>query len=72
MNTNEIRYMIEDYCSRYEIDITAAQVIEAAGVIAEDIADAEEYNIRCGIHSVNVDAILDRYFDDFLMEDNAE
>ena len=65
MDKNEIRYIIGDYCSQYEIDITDEQLEEAIQSLAEEYADTEEYNYRCGIHSVNVDLLLDSYFSDF-------
>ena len=63
MKRNEILYIIGDYCSQYEIDITEAELAEAADIIGEKIADQLEYNERCGIHSVNVDILLDSYFE---------
>lgn len=63
MEKSEVRYIIDDYCTRYEIDITEEQLCEAADAIAEKIEEWEEYNYRCGIHSVNVDIILDNYFE---------
>ena len=65
MDLSEIRYIIGDYCSHYEIDITDDELEDAVEIIGERIADQEEYNYRCGIHSVNVDLILDSYFEDF-------
>ena len=32
--------------------------------LAEKADDWEEYNARCGIHSVNMDILLDAYFDE--------
>lgn len=64
MDKNEIRYIIGDYCAWYEIDITEEQLAEAVEDLAERIAEQEEYNCRCGIHSVNVDILLDNYFKD--------
>ena len=69
MNRDDILYCIQDYCDRYEIPISADQVAEAAETIAENIADREEYNYRCGIYSVDVNLILDSYFDDFETEE---
>ena len=68
MEKSEVRYIIDDYCTRYEIDITEEQLREAADAITEKIEEWEEYNYRCGIHSVNVDIILDNYFEN-LFED---
>ena len=65
MDRNEIRYIIGDYCSQYEIDITEEQIEEAVDSLAENIEYWEEYNERCGIHSVNIDLLLDNYFSDF-------
>ena len=65
MDKNEILYIIGDYCAQYEIEITDEQLLEAADCLAETIEYWEEYNERCGIHSVNVDILLDNYFDDF-------
>lgn len=65
MDKNEIRYIIGDYCSQYEIDITEEQIEEAVDSLAEKIEYWEEYNERCGIHSVNIDLLLDDYFSDF-------
>ena len=65
MDTNEIRYIIGDYCAQYEIEITEEQLSEAVDVLAEEIENWSEYNARCGIHSVNVDILLDRYFEEF-------
>ena len=65
MDLSEIRYIIGDYCSQYEIEITDDELEDAVEIIGERIADQEEYNYRCGIHSVNVDLILDSYFEDF-------
>ena len=62
---DDIRYAIEDYCSRYEIDLTEAEMAEAIEEIAERYEDVEEYNYRCGIHSVDLDLIIDSYFSDF-------
>lgn len=64
MNKDEIRYIIGDYCSQYEIEITDEAIDQAVEELAERIADQEEYNCRCGIHSVNVDLILDSYFEE--------
>lgn len=69
MCKDEIRYIIEDYCSQYEIDVTEEQLEEAIECLAEKIEDQEEYNYRCGIHSVNIDLILDSYFSDFESEE---
>ncbi len=68
MDRNEIIYIIEDYCSKYEIELTPDQLEEVADHLGEEIADTEEYNARCGIHSVNVDLLLDSYFDNFDFE----
>ena len=65
MNENEIRYIIGDYCSQYEIEITEEQIDEAVEILAERIEEQEEYNYRCGVYSVNVDILLDNYFEDF-------
>lgn len=65
MKRDEIRYIIGDYCSQYEIEITEEQLSEAVEILAERIEEQEEYNYRCGIHSVNVDIILDGYFSNF-------
>lgn len=65
MDKNEIRYIIGDYCSQYEIDITEEQLDNATELLFERIADQEEYNARCGIYSVNIDLILDSYFEEF-------
>ena len=65
MTKAELRYIIGDYCSQYEIEITEDQLVEAIEHIGERIEDWEEYNARCGIHSVNVDLILDSYFEGF-------
>lgn len=65
MDKNEIRYIIGDYCSQYEIDITEEQLDDATEYITERYEEWEEYNARCGIHSVNIDLILDNYFEDF-------
>lgn len=65
MNRDEIRYIICDYCSQYEIEITEEQIAEAVESLAEQIEDQEEYNYRCGVYSVAVDIILDNYFEDF-------
>lgn len=65
MEKSELRYIIGDYCSQYEIDITDEQLDEAVEDIAEIYADQEEYNYRCGVYSVNINLILDSYFDDF-------
>lgn len=69
MDKNEIRYLIGDYCSQYEIDITEEQLEEAVECLTEEIADQEEYNYRCGIHSVNIDLIFDSYFSDWESEE---
>lgn len=63
MTRNEIIYIIGDYCSQYEIAITEEEIERAADHLEEEIAFWEEYNERCGIHSVNVDILLDNYFD---------
>ncbi len=65
MDKNEIRYIIGDYCSQYEIEITEEQLLEAVDELAESIEYWEEYNYRCGIHSVDIDLLLDSYFCDF-------
>ena len=65
MNRDEFRYIIRDYCTRYEIEITDEQIEESLDFIGERYADEEEYNYRCGIYSVNVDLILDNYFEDY-------
>lgn len=65
MNKDEIRYIICDYCSQYEIEITEEQLAEAVESLAETIEEQEEYNYRCGVYSVNVDILLDSYFSDF-------
>ena len=65
MDKKEIRYIIGDYYSQYEIDITEEQIEEAVDSLAENIEYWEEYNERCGIHSVNIDLLLDNYFSDF-------
>lgn len=70
MKKADIRYMIEDYCSWHEIEINEEQLSEAVDHIAERVEDWEEYNARCGIHSVNVDMILESYFEDFEEEQN--
>ena len=69
MDKNEIRYIVGDYCSQYEIEITEEQLEEAIECLTEKIEDQEEYNYRCGIHSVNIDLILDNYFSDFECEE---
>jgi len=66
---DEIRYIIGDYCSQYEIEITEEQLAEAVESLAERIEEQEEYNYRCGIYSVNIDILLDNYFED-IEEDN--
>ena len=68
MNRDELRYIIRDYCARYEIEITDEQIEESLDIIGERYADEEEYNYRCGIHSVDVDLILDNYFEDYFEE----
>lgn len=65
MDRNELLYIIGDYCSHYEIEITDEEMEQAADTLAERVAEEEEYNTRCGVHSVNIDLILDGYFDDF-------
>lgn len=62
MKDSEIRYIIGDYCAQYEIDITEEELDQATDYIGEQIEFWEEYNERCGIHSVNVDILLDAYF----------
>ena len=64
MKNSELRYIIGDYCSQYEIDITEEQLDEAVEALGEEVEFWEEYNARCGIHSVNVDLILDQYFEE--------
>lgn len=62
MDRSEIRYIIGDYCSQYEIDIDDEQLEDAIEYIKERIEDQEEYNYRCGIYGVDIDIILDNYF----------
>ena len=64
MNRDELRYIISDYCARYEIEITDEILEESLYTIKERIDAQEEYNYRCGIHSVDVDLILDNYFEE--------
>lgn len=64
MDKNEIRYIIGDYCSRYEIDITEEKLDRAVDYIAERFEEQMEYNFRCGVHSVNIDILLDSYFEE--------
>jgi hypothetical protein len=68
MNRDELRYIISDYCARYEIEITDEILEESLYAIKERIDAQEEYNYRCGIHSVDVDLILDNYFEDYFEE----
>ena len=65
MTKNEMLYIIGDYCSEYEIDITDAEIDEAADILLERFEDQEEYNFRCGIRAVDVDILLDSYFGDW-------
>ena len=65
MKKSELCYIISDYCSQYEIEITDEQLEDAIEYIKERIEDQEEYNYRCGIYSVNIDIILDNYFEEF-------
>ena len=64
MKRSELRYIIGDYCAQYEIEITDEQLEAAVEDLAEKADDWEEYNARCGIHSVNMDILLDAYFDE--------
>ena len=64
MTKSDLLYIICDYCSQYEIDTTELQLNEAVEAIAGEVEYWEEYNIRCGIHSVNMNLILDRYFEE--------
>ena len=64
MNRDELRYIISEYCARYEIEITDEILEESLYTIKERIDAQEEYNYRCGIHSVDVDLILDNYFEE--------
>lgn len=65
MDRSEIEWIIEDYCSRYEIEISKDQLAEAVETLAEKIEDQTEYNYRCGIYSVNINILLDNYFEDY-------
>lgn len=65
MKKDELLYIIGDYCSHWEIDITEEELLDAADLIAERIEDEEEYNYRCGIYSTSVDLILDSYFSEW-------
>ena len=64
MKRSELRYIIGDYCSQYEIEITDEQLEEAVEALAEKADDWEEYNARCGVYSVNMDILLDAYFEE--------
>ena len=72
MTRNHIIYAIEDYCNRYEIEITADEILTAADHLDEEIAYWEEFYERCGIHSVNVDILFDNYFDGWEGDQNVE
>lgn len=63
MTKREMQYIIGDYCSQYEIDITEEEIDQAATEILERFFEVEEYNFRCGIYRVNVDILLDSYFE---------
>lgn len=63
MKKDELSYIIRDYCTRHEIEITDEMLEEALYAIKQRIDAQEEYNYRCGIHSVDVDVILDSYFE---------
>ncbi len=62
MKKSTLCHAIEEYCTRYEIEITADEILTAADHIGEQYEFWEEYNARCGIHSVNVEILLDNYF----------
>ena len=65
MKKSELRYIIGDYCSQYEIEINDEQLDQATEALGEEVDFWEELNYRCGIHSLNIDPLLDRYFEEW-------
>lgn len=65
MERSELLYIIGDYCAQYEIEITSEAIEQAADCLSEAIDLWAEYNERCGRHSVNVDCLLDKYFEEW-------
>ena len=68
MTKAEICYCIADYCAQYEIDITEAEIEVAADALIDTVVEHEEYNYRCGIHGIDIDIILDHYFEEWEAE----
>lgn len=70
MTRSELHYCIGDYCSQYEIEITEKQIADVVADLLETVEEHEEYNARCGIHGINIDIILDNYFEEWEEDQN--
>ena len=68
MTKSELCYCIGDYCAQYEIDITEEEIEVAADALIDTVAEHEEYNYRCGVHGIDIDIILDHYFEEWEAE----
>lgn len=62
---NSIRFAIDDFLSCNELELSEEDIARAADALIERFEEEEEYNYRCGVHSVDLGALVERYFDLF-------